>query len=56
MPLIAITPIKIPTKLAATLIILSPTKISANSTPTAPSTKKSTEPIVKDKHPKFIVH
>ena len=56
MPLIAITFIKIPTKLAATLIVLSPTKISANSTPTTPPTKKSTKPIVKDKHPKFIIY
>ena len=59
MPLIAITFIKIPTELAATLIVLSPIKISANSILTALSitisTKKSTKPIIKNKHPNFIV-
>jgi len=54
------TPIKIPTKLATTLIILSPIKISADFILTALSitisTKKSTKPIIKDKHTSFIVY
>ena len=55
------TLIEIPTKpMAAVLIILSPIKISVDSMSTTLSittpTKKSTELIIKDMHPNFIVH
>jgi len=61
MTLIAMTFIKIPTEpMAAALIILSFIKISADSMSTTLSimtpTKKSTELIIKDMHPNFIVY
>ena len=60
MPLIAITSIKIYTEPARTPIVLSPTGISADSTPTTLSimisTKEPAKPIVKDKHPNSIVY
>jgi len=52
--------IKIPAELAVTLIVLSLIKISTDFILTTLSiiisTKKSTEPIIKDKHTSFIVY
>ena len=55
------TPIEIPIKLMAVApIILSPIKISTNSISITLSIttpiKKSTKPIIKDKHPNFIIY